>query len=229
MWSIAIVPLVFFVVRGWRYAPELAWAAVINIAFHSLIGHKEYRFIFLSVAAFVIIAALGSADWIATLRTGPRWRRLRVPAMAAAWLCISGVLAVSGWMPVYWLRGIGAARLASVVRPDPQMCGLALYNVPVFLMPGRERLSGDAPLYALYANDPLASGQLENAAANAAPAFNRVLAYRSAERELPPHFTMRQCEPVSGADVCVFVRNGGCDGPPASSFEINAVLARTGF
>jgi hypothetical protein len=31
---------------------------------HNLIGHKEYRFIFLSVAPFIIIAALGSADWI---------------------------------------------------------------------------------------------------------------------------------------------------------------------
>jgi phosphatidylinositol glycan class B len=64
MWSVAIVPLLFAIRQGWRHAPILFAMAVTNIAFHSLIGHKEYRFIFLSVVLLIIIAALGSADWI---------------------------------------------------------------------------------------------------------------------------------------------------------------------
>ena len=76
MWSIAIVPLSFAVFRGWRHAPLLLWAALVNIAFHSLIGHKEYRFIFLSVALLVIVAALGSVDWMLALRNRPSGRRL---------------------------------------------------------------------------------------------------------------------------------------------------------
>jgi GPI mannosyltransferase 3 len=229
MWSIAIVPLMLFVVRGWRYAPELVWVAVVNIVFHSLIGHKEYRFIFLSVALLIIIAALGSVDWIAMLRTGPKWRRWSVLATASGWLCVSAVLAMTGVMPDYWMRGVGAAKLTSTLRAEPQMCGLALYDVPVFLMPGRDSLVGRAPLYALYSSDPLAAGRLKAIASKASPAFNWILVYRSKKQEVPSNFTERGCETVSGAEVCTFARIGSCDTEAASSFDINDVLARAGL
>jgi hypothetical protein len=228
MWSVAIVPLALAIVRGRRHAPELMWVAFVNIAFHSLIGHKEYRFIFLSVTLLIIIAALGSTDWIATLRTRPKWHRWSVPIIASGWMSVSAVLAMTGTMPAYWMRGIGAAKLTSKLKADPQMCGLALYDVPVFLMPGRDRLAGRAPLYALYSSDPLTAGRPAAIAPKASPAFNRMLAYRSMEKDLPSNFTQRGCESVSGADVCIFARDGGCDADAASSFEINDVMTRTG-
>jgi GPI mannosyltransferase 3 len=229
MWSIAIVPLVVAIVRGSRHAPELIWVAVVNIAFHSLIGHKEYRFIFLSVTLLVILAALGSVDWIAVLRTRPRWGRWSVAILASGWLSVSVALAMMGFMPIYWIRGIGAAKLAAQLKTDPQMCGLAFYDVPVFLMPGRERLAGRRPLYALYSDDPLAAGHLAAIAPKASPAFNRILVYRSMEKELPPDFTVRGCENVSGDELCIFARDGGCDASAASSFDLNDVLTRTGL
>ena len=229
MWSIAIAPLVFCIARGWRYAPELTWVAFVNIAFHSLIDHKEYRFIFLSVTLLILIAALGSVDWIAMLRAKPKWRRWSVPIIASGWVGVSAVLAMTGTMPGYWMRGIGAAKLTSRLKADAQMCGLALYDVPIFLMPGRDRLVGRAPLYALYSGDPLAAGHLAAIALKASPAFNRVLAYHSMEKELPSNFGERGCESVSGAEVCIFARDGGCEADPASSFEINDVMARTGL
>jgi phosphatidylinositol glycan class B len=132
-------------------------------------------------------------------------------------------------MPAYWMRGIGAAKLTSKLKVDPQMCGLALYDVPIFLMPGRNRLAGRAPLYALYSRDPLAAGQLATIAPKASPAFNRMLAYHSMEKELPSNFRERGCESVSGAEVCIFARDGGCDADAAASFEINDVMTRTGL
>jgi hypothetical protein len=229
MWSIAIVPLAFAIVRGWRHAPELTWVAIVNIAFHSLIGHKEYRFIFLSVALLIIIAALGSVDWIAMLRTRPGWRRWSIPIIAGGWVSVSAVLVMTGWMPAYWMRGIGAAKLTAKLKADPQMCGLALHDVPVFLMPGRERLAGRSPLYGLYSGDPLAAGHLAAVTPKASSAFNRILVYRSMEKQLPSNFTARGCEIVSGAEVCIFARDGGCDADAASSFEINDVIARAGL
>jgi GPI mannosyltransferase 3 len=229
MWSIAIVPLVFAIVRGWRHAPALVWVAIVNIAFHSLIGHKDYRFIFLSVTLLVILAALGSIDWIAMLRTRPRWGRWSVAILASGWLGVSSVLAITGPMPVYWIRGIGAAKLAATLKADPHMCGLALYDVPVFLMPGRERLAGRGPLYALYSGDPLAAGHLAAIAPKASPAFNRILVNHSMEKELPPDFTARGCENVNEWEICIFARDGGCDASAASSFDINDVLTRAGL
>jgi GPI mannosyltransferase 3 len=229
MWSIAIVPLSFAVFRGWRHAPMLLWVALVNIAFHSLIGHKEYRFIFLSVVLLVIIAALGSVDWMLTLRSKPWCRRFAGPLIVGGWIGVSAVLAATGAMPQYWNRGIGAAKLASALRADSQMCGLALYDTPFFLLPGKDRLAGNAPLFGLYATDPLAGGHLAATASTASPAFNRILADHSMEKALPPNFTPRGCESVGGSEVCIFARGGGCTADAASSFAINDVLARTGL
>jgi hypothetical protein len=52
---------------GRRYHP-LLFAAVANFAVHSLIGHKEYRFIWLSVFVFVILAAIASVDLVNRLK-----------------------------------------------------------------------------------------------------------------------------------------------------------------
>jgi GPI mannosyltransferase 3 len=226
MWSIAIVPLLFAIARGWRHAPALAWAAFVNIGFHSLIGHKEYRFIFLSVVLLVIIAALGSVDWIAMLRSRPGWRRWAVPMVAGGWVSASAVLAMTGIMPNYWVHGLGAAKLTAELRADSQMCGLALYDTSSNLLPGRERLAGNASLFALYSADPLAAGRLVAIVPKASAAFNRILAHSSSQNALPSNFTPRGCASVGGAEVCIFVRDGGCDADAATSFKINDVLTR---
>lgn len=226
MWSVALVLLLFAIWQGWRHAPLLLATAVANIAFHSLIGHKEYRFIFLSVVLFIIIAALGSADWIQWLRANRAWRRWALPVVAGGWALISGALAATGTMPDYWMRGTGAARLAAELRGDPALCGLALYNTPFHLLPGRDRLVGRSPLYALDAADPVASGDLAAAAQKAAPAFNRILSPRDSAPDLPAGFSQRDCASVGGADVCIFTRSGGCDAAAAASFVLNDVLVR---
>ena len=227
MWSAAIVLLLFAIRQGWRHAPLLLAAAVANIAFHSMIGHKEYRFIFLSVVLLILLAALGSADWIQWLRAKRgAWRRLALPAVAGGWALISGLLATTGTMPDNWMRGAGAAQLAAALRDDPALCGLALYKTPFHLLPGRDRLVGRSPLYALHPADPLAGGDLAAAAHKVAPAFNRILARRDSAADLPAGFSQRDCASVGGADVCIFARSGGCDGAAAAPFVLNDVLVR---
>jgi hypothetical protein len=230
MWSVAIVPLSLAIWQGWRHAPLLLATAVANIAFHSLIGHKEYRFIFLSVALFVIIAALGSADWIIQwVRAKPAWKPWALPVVAGGWALISAALAASGTMPQNWMRGIGAAQLAAELRGDPALCGLALYNTPFFLLPGRERLVGRMPLYAFHPADPVARGDFAATAQKAAPAFNRILSRRESAKELPTGFAQRDCASVGDADVCIFARSGGCEAAAAAPFVINDVLERVGL
>src|SRR5437763_11326441 len=43
------------------------------------------------------------------------------------------------------LRGTGAAHLAAELQGDPALCGLALYDTPFYLLPGRDRLVGRSP------------------------------------------------------------------------------------
>jgi hypothetical protein len=226
MWSVATVPLLFAIWRGWRHAPLLLAMAIADIAFHSLIGHKEYRFIFLSVALLIIIAALGSADGIQRLRAKRPWRRWALPMVAGGWALISGMLAVTGTMPDNWMRGTGAAQLAAELRRDPALCGLALYDTPFHLLPGRERLVGRSPLYAFHPADPVAGGDLAAVAQKAAPAFNRILSRRDSAADLPAGFSQRDCASVGAADVCIFARSGVCDAAAAAPFVLNDVLVR---
>jgi phosphatidylinositol glycan class B len=127
IWSIAVVPLSVAIFLGYRHGPALLWVGFAVIAFHSFIAHKEPRFVFLSTAVFIIIAALGSADLI-LLWSRPAWRRLTGGLIAAGWVGTSAALGATGGWSALWMNGIGAAKLASELKADPQMCGLALYE-----------------------------------------------------------------------------------------------------
>ena len=226
MWSVAVVPLLFAVYRGWRHAPVLVWVALVNIAFQSprSVTRNIASSFSVRCAAGQVVAALGSVDWILTPQS--KSRRFGIPLIAAGWISISAALVATGTMPIYWMRGIGAAKLASTLKADPLMCGVALYDTPFYLLPGRDRLAGRTPLFALYSTDPLAAGHLPAVASTAASAFNRIVAHRSLEKQLPANFSARQCESVGGAEVCIFARAGGCTVDGAPSFTINDVLTR---
>ena len=225
IWSIAVVPLSFAIFLGYRHAPALLWIGFAVITFHSFIAHKEPRFVFLSTTVFIIIAALGSADLI-LLWSRPAWRRLMGGLIAAGWIGTSAALGATGGWSVLWMNGIGAAKLASELKADPQMCGLALYDVFFTLLPGRDRLVGRKPLFAFYSGDPFAGADLTSVARIASTSFNRILAYRSAEKDLPVGFTARDCEAVGGVQVCIFGRDGKCGYGAAALFTLNDVLRR---
>jgi hypothetical protein len=178
------------------------------------------------VVLLIILAALGSADWIQWLRAKRGWQRSALPVVAAAWALISGALAVTGTMPAMWTYGVGGAQLAAELRDDPAFCGLALYKTPHHPLPGRDRLAGRLPLYAFSPADPAASSK-PAAVAKSAPAFNRILSPRNSATDLPAGFSQRDCARIEGDEVCIFARSGDCDAAAATSFILKDVLART--
>ena len=209
--------------------PVLLAVALVNLAFHSLIAHKEYRFVFLSVVLLILVAALGSADWVQSLRAKPGWRRWALPVVTAGWALLSVALAgASEAMRDYWTRGVGAAQLAAELRHDPQMCGLALYNVRFQLLPGRDRLVGSVPLYVLAPADPLAELILPPLLQATSPAFNRIIARPAAAGDLPADFSRQSCTHVGIGDACIYARSGSCDASVGAPFVITDVLVRMG-
>jgi hypothetical protein len=231
IWSGAALLLLCALWRGCRHVPLLVVAAVVNIAFHSVIAHKEYRFIFLSVVLLIIAAALGSADWGQMMRRKPAWRPWALPVVAGGWVLISlGFAEATKPMHDNWMRGTGTARLAAELRADPEFCGLALYITDFQYLPGRERLVGSLPLYALHPKDPLATGRLPALAKQHGPAFNRIIAPPDAMSELPADFSRRSCASMGDkGDACIFARRGDCDAAAAGPFAINQVLVRLNY
>ncbi|QPF88397.1 4-amino-4-deoxy-L-arabinose transferase [Bradyrhizobium genosp. L] len=229
VWSAAIVLPLAAIWHGWRHAPLLLAVALVNLAFHSLIAHKEDRFIFLSVVLLIIVAALGSADWVQALRARRAWRRFALLVVIGGWALLSVLLAGSSEaMRDYWTRGVGAAQLASELRNDPERCGLALYNLRFQLLPGQQRLAGAAPLYVLSLADPFVMGQLPAVAQATSPAFNRVLTRPEVAGGLPAEFSRRSCARVGIVDACIYARSGSCDASAALPFAVNNALMRIG-
>jgi len=229
VWSVLIVLPLAAIWRGSRHAPLLLAMAVVDLVFHSLIAHKEERFVFLSVVLLIIVAALGSAEWVHALRSSRAWRAWALPMIAGGWALLSVLLAgTSEAMREYWMRGVGAAQLAAELRKDPEFCGLALYNLRFQLLPGQERLAGSSLLYALNLADPIAMGQLPALAQATSPAFNRVLSRPEVAGGLPAEFSRRSCARVGIADACIYARSGTCDALAAMPFVINNALVRIG-
>jgi hypothetical protein len=240
MWLAACGLLLLAIWQGRRHAPLLLAMAVVDLAFHSLIGHKEYRFIFLSVAIFVIIAALGSADWVIRwmrpTQVRPSWRTKfwpqtswTLPVAAAGWTLVSAALAATGTMPANWMSGTQAAQLSLQLRDDPALCGLALYDVPFVVLPGHDRLVGRSPIYAFRPDDPAARSDITAMTRQAAPAFNRILSRRDTAGALPAGFARRDCASIEGDETCIFARGGSCDAAAATPFVLNDVLSRVGI
>lgn len=216
-WHFALAPLVLLAWQGAKRYPVLFWMAVVHLLFHSLIGHKEYRFVLVSAALLIILAALGTAD---LLRRVPR-RRLVLATTGAMviWAAASAALAAGNFRPNWSMETGLAAALDRAGRPA-KTCGLALY---------RPRLTV-AGSYALYRRDtPIYIVETRAEAARHAAAFDVVLTRPAHVRELPPAYRLEGCGSPGKTDApsCVLRRAGGCTADPAP-VEINAWLAATG-
>jgi len=229
LWSGATLLMLMALWRGWQHAPLLIVAAVVNVAFHSMIAHKEYRFIFLSIPLLIIAAALGSADWVQLMRRQrASLRAWALPVVCAGWVLLSlGLSGATFAMRHNWMLGTAEARLAADLDADPEFCGLALYGMHDPFLPGRGQLAIGRPVYSFFPADPLANGQLPALVRKHQREFNRIIAPASIARELPADFSSRICALTShDITTCVFVRRGACDVATTGPFGINEVLVR---
>lgn len=205
-------------VLGWRASPALAAAALVNLLVHSLIGHKEPRFVFLSEAIVIVLAAIGTVDL--GRRIGLSWQ-----GVAAAWCAASILLATQGPNRDLWLKGhLGHLAFASL-RQDPQACGLALVDTSFTDIPGRSHLPASLPMVQIARSDPRTT-RPEAEFRALAPAFNRVLA--RADTDLPG-YRRTVCANDSYDRLCLWARPGGCaPRPDAAGWDVQQAMRRSG-
>ncbi|MBJ7499987.1 MAG: hypothetical protein JHC57_09565 [Sphingopyxis sp.] len=216
-WHVALVPLLLLAWLGAKRYPVLFWMTIVHLAFHSLIGHKEYRFILVSATLLVILAAIGSAD---LLRRVPR-RRLALATAGAmtVWAGSSIALAAGNFAPNWTMEAGLAEALERAGRPA-KTCGLALYRP-------RATVAGS---YALYRRDtPIYRIETREEAMRHAGAFDVIVAGPAHARELTPAYRLEACAPKGRTDApsCVLRRAGGCTPDPALP-RLNDWLAASG-
>ncbi len=216
-WHFALVPIVLLAWLGAKRYPVLAWMAVAHLAFHSMIGHKEYRFVLLTAVLLIILAAIGTAD---LLRRVPRRRlMIAVAGATAVWAGGSAALAAGNFRPNWSMEAGLADALERAGRPE-KTCGLALYRP-------RATVAGS---YALYRRaTPIYRIATRHEAARHAAAFDVVLTGPAHIGELPPAYRLEACAPSGFTDApsCVLRRAGGCTPDPALR-KLNDWLAATG-
>lgn len=224
-WWFTPLLLVLAVEAGKPYRP-LLFAAVINIAAHTLIGHKEYRFIMLSTTVFVLLAAIGSGHVLSWIE---RRRGNANPHLLAALLPIALWAGLSAWLgqgsPLD--RGFGertvGPKLLDVAGRDPSVCGLGAMTGGYWQL-SRAYLGRPMPIILLADTRP-PHPRLKPPGPELA-SINAVIAPDGSEPMLPG-YAKGPCGAEAKFRRCLYRRPGICSPTPqAEDREIQRVLRR---
>lgn len=210
---VLIGPAVLLLFHGARRSPFLAIFCAIVVFSHSLIPHKEIRFIYPILAPAITLAAMGIVDLLREIKHGlkfldnPRW----IVAVGVAFLFVSSALLAAqctDWYRTRW--GDGAFDRLS---REPGVCGVGIYRAMWWESGGYTHFHRDVPII-----------PLENATqlAKDTPSINALIA-PAASPDLPAGFVQSQC----WQGVCLYERLGTCTSPAADD-ELNAYLRRIG-
>ncbi|MBN8804586.1 MAG: hypothetical protein J0H81_05720 [Sphingopyxis terrae] len=217
LWGLWTAPILVLATLGARRYPLLAVVAIANILVHSAIGHKEYRFIILSVTAIILLAGIGTGDAIAALRAQRGRQGWRVAlVLGAGWLAAATYVAPA----LYHLGGRVvtpfSAAASDRLRAKPGLCGMAVVGNRVFRVYGYARLQRRVPIFVQAPGDPRVD-----------PAqFNAALVWKGHADALTPDFRATTCS--ADGSQCVYERPGGCSAA-TSRAEINRYLADRGM
>jgi len=220
-----IVPITAFAAVGARRYPAIAAMAIVNLVFHSLIAHKEYRFILLSAVALILLAAIGAGDWVVQVerRKGVRAAQSRLGTVCLVWVVVS-LSCATGPFRGQWLKWRPEMQLYATQRRDPELCGLAVYRHNWSITGGYAYLHGSARIF--YFDDEDRGRPVANLAKTDV-AFNAVMTTPNHATELPAQFAVVACYGQGAHQVCVYRRAGACT-QGAANFEMGAVLKRLG-
>jgi hypothetical protein len=202
-WSYA-APLLLLLVMM-RMQSLMLWilVALCILLTHSIIPHKEYRFVFPAFACLIVMAAMASADLVQSLR-GQQWDWASAVVAAGIWVVISAALAFAPSYRPEWFRSRGLIEAEFLLAKQPNLCGILLYNYGWWETGGYAYLHRNVPFYQL--------GEFSRTnISRFASAFNTIVLPRSLAADFPKEFTLRKC--IGGGqadDVCVMKRDGTC-------------------
>jgi len=205
-------PVLFVALMGVRRSPFLGWIALAILVPHSLLAHKEVRFIYPLIPILLTLAALGTADLVKDLGhffKSPIYPKVAV-AVALVLFAVTSVFFVPQF--TWWVRNSGTMAIVDQLSRDPAVCGLGIHGTSWFNTGGYTHLHRNIPMVLMSEGPWL---ERESASVNA------VIAYGTPPR-LTPDFKLKKC---SGA-VCLYQRPGSCVSPQVH--EVNEELRQTG-
>jgi hypothetical protein len=208
-------PLLLLALLGLRRSAFLGWIALIILLSHSVLAHKEIRFLYPIVPILITLAALGImeiARILESFRNRPIAARTIVVVSMALFALASGLRAYLAASRDYWTLHSGGLITLDRLSRESSVCGVGLYDVPWFETGAYAHLHQDVPIVLIPKGAQLA---------DQAQSFNFALTGEVIAS--PPYgFELQKC----WNGVCLYHRPGSCV-PPADN-EINEALKKKG-
>jgi GPI mannosyltransferase 3 len=224
--TIALVPLPLLLglaaVGATRF-PALAIAAVATVVMHSLLPHKEVRFIYLALAAMPILIGLGAAHLLRLLEARHGARPMTVGA--AVFLAFGAILScfiATSPLGGRWSFQRGTVHAFLAAHEAPGLCGLQVRDIPSWKSGGYTYLNRDVPLmfepYLPEVHLPGVAMPLRfmvEREGGPVPQIRSPYSHVIAEAAHPPAgFDQVACFPQDARpgepELCLFRRPGGC-------------------
>ena len=212
-------PLAILALAGIRRSPFLGWTAFILLLSHSVIPHKEMRFLYPLLPILMTLAGLGFAEIVQTISS---LRKTLVPSSAVAVTSLlflvltSGLFAgfiVRAWAQYVHRPNSGGMAAFDRISRDPAVCGVGLYGLAWFETGGYTHLHRNIPIMIFRNLTTLErDSQSFDALVTQGTAFN-----------LSNGFTVSQC--WSGA--CLYTRGGACT-PSSKTMKSIPSSSKTG-
>ena len=209
---ILIGPVLLFVWQGARRSPFLALVSLIVFVSHTLVAHKELRYLYPIIPLVITLAAIGFVDVAARLKP-----RFNLPEFS--WVVVAfGTVCIflSSLCALYYrprLGDMGPSYAFDRLSRDPAPCGVALYRFGWFQSGGYTHLHRNVPLFWISSSDILAQRTAT---------YNAIVAPAQSS-SLPPAFKQLQCS----HGFCLYFRNGACQ-PPRREDTLNGYLEDSG-
>jgi hypothetical protein len=189
IFAAAVLVLAYF---GAYREKRIVLAALAVFVVHSLVGHKEFRFIYPAILLTAISAGIGLAYLIDRLSRQSKPFILALPAMVVVVLTSVVLLKTENYREL-WTRDAAVMRASVSVSQLPDVCGIELYGIPWFWSGGYWLMHQKVPLYWFEGEKDFAAHQ---------DAFNTLVA----AGEVPAPFEKKTCF----GTVCLAQRPGSC-------------------
>jgi GPI mannosyltransferase 3 len=221
VWGGAWATLLLLALLGARRIPLLLVLALVILTLHSVIAHKEYRFIYPAVSLVTVLAGIGLAqmmswgrDWLVGRGAPSRVASLAATALAVVWWCLASFQVwTSPTLTAHRQRMHDSLAAAAFVAHQPAPCGIGLYGLggnDWVVYGGYTYFHRPAPMY--WPRD-------EAALIAAAPGFDTLLYTQPPPESLG--FTTLRCL----GEVCISQRPGECRSMPESPLPLPDALA----
>jgi hypothetical protein len=150
VWSGAVVPFVWFGIEGVRRSRPMLLLVALAAAFilgHSVVTHKEYRYIYPALPLLLIPIASGTDRVMKRLYPSGA---ATLAAILVGIATLSLVVGAGGNFRAHFWRSYGETRAFEMIRAAPDACGVALHLVRWGMTPGYTVLHRNIPIYYAY-------------------------------------------------------------------------------